>query len=172
MIKLSTLKLNEDNPRHISEEKLEALKRSIKGFEKMMSLRPIIVNKQKVILGGNMRYKALIELGYKSVPKEWVKVADELTDEEQREFIIRDNISQGSWDWPTLEADWDLDQLKEWGLEIFEDMDATPIPTPGPSEPKNKIVLEYTDEEHHAITARFNELEGSKEAIVWRLLME
>ena len=84
----------------------------------MMELRPIIVDNDGLILGGNMRFKALQELKYKDIPDTWVKVAETLTEEERKRFIIEDNVPFGEWDWETLANEWDKDQLIDWGLEI------------------------------------------------------
>ena len=84
----------------------------------MMALRPMVVDQDNVVLGGNMRLKALQHLGFKEVPDEWVRKASELTDEEKRRFIIADNVSGGDWDWGIMQADWDVEQLEDWGLEI------------------------------------------------------
>ena len=84
----------------------------------MMALRPIIVDSEGMILGGNMRFKALKELGYKEVPDEWVKRDSELTDDEKQRFIIADNVGFGEYDWDILANEWDKDELIDWGLEI------------------------------------------------------
>ena len=120
MIKLSTIKSNPNNPRVIKDEKFEKLKKSIKDFPKMMELRPMVINSDNIVLGGNMRLKALKELGYKEVPKEWIKNADDLTEDEQRQFIIKDNIGFGEHDWEMLQSEWDLTELEEWGLDVPE----------------------------------------------------
>ena len=83
-----------------------------------MSLRPIIVDNDMMILGGNMRYKALQHLGFKEIPDEWVKRAADLTEEEARRFIITDNVSGGEWDMDDLLQNWDKSELEEWGLEL------------------------------------------------------
>lgn len=83
-----------------------------------MELRPIIIDKEGMILGGNMRFKALKELGYKEVPDEWVKRDSELTEAEKQRFIIADNIGFGEYNWDILANEWDKDDLIEWGLEI------------------------------------------------------
>ena len=121
---LSEIIPNPSNPRHIAPEQLEKLKKSIKDFPKMMKLRPIIVDSNNVILAGNMRYKALLELGYKQVPDEYVRKADELTEDEKRRFIIADNVGFGQWDFEVLAVDWDSEELADWGLEMpeFEEM--------------------------------------------------
>lgn len=119
-MKLSTIKPNPKNPRVITGEQFERLKKSIQEFPKMMQLRPMVVNSEGYILGGNMRFKALHELGYKDIPDEWVKRAEDLTEAEMERFIIADNVSLGDWDNELLKEDWDAEQLAEWGLDGFE----------------------------------------------------
>ena len=119
MIKITDIKTNPNNPRLIKDEKFAKLVKSINEFPKMMELRPLIVNSDNVILGGNMRFKALKELGYTNIPKEWVKRADELTEDETRRFIIADNVGFGEHDWDLLANDWDSQELEEWGLDGF-----------------------------------------------------
>lgn len=114
-IKISKLKENKDNPRKIKFEQLEKLKNSIQQFPQMLEIRPIVVDENNIILGGNMRLKALKELGYDEVP--YIKVSD-LTPEQQKEFIIKDNLSYGDWDWEIMNADWDFDIMEDWGLEV------------------------------------------------------
>jgi ParB-like chromosome segregation protein Spo0J len=124
-VKLSTIKPNPNNPRIIKDEKFEKLVKSIKDFPKMMELRPMIINKDNIVLGGNMRLKALKELGYKEVPDEWVKRAEDLTEDEQRRFIIKDNVGFGEHDWEMLATEWDSDELSDWGLDFVGfDVDA------------------------------------------------
>jgi DNA modification methylase len=118
MIKLSDLKKNPNNPRLIKDDKFQKLVKSIENFPKMMELRPIIVNDQNIVLGGNMRLAALKELGYKEIPNEWVKKAKDLTPEQQNEFIVKDNVSFGAWDWDILANEWDSEQLVDWGLDL------------------------------------------------------
>lgn len=84
----------------------------------MMELRPIVVDQDGLILGGNMRYRALKELGFKEIPDTWVKVADNLTDEERERFIIEDNVGFGEWDFSMLANEWDAGKLNEWGMEL------------------------------------------------------
>lgn len=114
-ISIDEIVLNPDNPRFIKKDKLEQLKKSIKEFPEMLELRPIILQQDNIILGGNMRVTALKELGYTSVP--YIRVTD-LTIEQQKEFIVKDNISYGEWDWDILEASWDKDLLLDWGINI------------------------------------------------------
>ena len=117
-MKLSEIHCNPKNPRLIKDDRFKKLCQSIKEFPKMMALRPIIIDADSMILGGNMRFKALKELGYKDVPDEWVKRDSELTEAEKQRFIIADNIGFGEYDWDVLANEWDKDDLIEWGLDI------------------------------------------------------
>lgn len=139
LTKISEIKLNPNNPRLIKDDKFKKLVQSIKDFPEMLDIRPIVVNSDMVILGGNMRFKACKEAGLKEVP---IVIADSLTEEQQREFLIKDNTSGGEWDFEMLSNEWDVEQLEEWGLDIpaFEtdevleaeedDFDATPPADP------------------------------------------
>jgi hypothetical protein len=115
IIKLSDLKPNTNNPRFIRDEKFKKLVKSIQEFPQMLQLRPIIVDADYTILGGNMRYMACKDLRIKEVP---VIIADELTEEQALEFIIKDNVGFGEWDWDTLANEWDAVQLVDWGLDL------------------------------------------------------
>mgnify|MGYP002338692555 CR=1 FL=1 len=117
-MKLAEIKLNPNNPRVIRDKEFEKLKQSIKEFPKMLELRPLVVNSDMVVLGGNQRLKALQELSYIDIPDSWVAKADNLTEEEIRRFIIADNTPFGSWDFELLQEDWDLDELEKFGLEF------------------------------------------------------
>ena len=114
-VNIKEVKSNPSNPRTIKDDKFNKLVKSIKDFPEMLQLRPIVVNDDMVVLGGNMRLKACKEAGLKEVP---VIKASELTDEQQKEFIIKDNVGFGEWDWDLLNLDWDTDKLEEWGLDI------------------------------------------------------
>ena len=121
-MKLSELKQNPNNPRIIKDDKFKKLVKSIDEFPEMMSKRPIVcvtdVDGKIYPLGGNMRLKALQELKYKEVPDEWVQMADEWTEEQRREFVIKDNVGFGEWDWEQLANEWDAEKLEEWGLDL------------------------------------------------------
>jgi len=116
-IKTKDIKPNPNNPRIIKDDKFNKLVQSIKDFPEMLELRPIVVDSEMMVLGGNMRLKALNELGVKEVP---VLIADELTDEQKRQFIIKDNVGFGEWDWDALANEWDNTQLGEWGLDVWQ----------------------------------------------------
>ena len=115
-MKVSNIKPNPNNPRTIKDANFEKLCKSITEFPKMMELRPIVIDAQGMVLGGNMRLKAIQHLGMKEVPDTWVKFADQLTPDEQRRFIIADNVSGGDWDIEDLAANWDKEELSEWGV--------------------------------------------------------
>jgi len=114
-LKISEVKSNPNNPRIIKDDKFNKLVKSIKEFPKMLELRPIVVNDDMIVLGGNMRLKACKEAGMKEIP---VIKASELSEEQQREFIIKDNVGFGEWDWEMIANEWNAEQLAEWGLEV------------------------------------------------------
>jgi ParB-like chromosome segregation protein Spo0J len=114
IVKIGDVKINPNNPRLIKDDKFAKLVQSIKDLPQMLDIRPIVVNSDMVVLGGNMRLKACKEAGLKQVP---IIIADNLTEDQQREFLIKDNVSGGEWDWALLQ-DWDSQQLTEWGLDV------------------------------------------------------
>jgi DNA modification methylase len=123
-VKLSEVKSNPNNPRIIKDDKFTKLVKSIKEFPKMLEIRPIVVNADMIVLGGNMRLKACKEAGLKEVP---VIFAQDLTEEEQKQFIIKDNVGFGEWDWDMIANEWDAAEIQEWGLDI-PDFGVTEIP--------------------------------------------
>lgn len=112
---IKDIRTNPDNPRLIKDLKYKQLVKSIQDFPQMLEIRPIVVNDEMVVLGGNMRLKACQEAGMKEVP---IIKASQLTPEQQREFIIKDNVGFGEWDWDTIANEWDQEQVTEWGLDI------------------------------------------------------
>ena len=114
-VDIRQVRSNPDNPRFIKGDKFEKLVKSIREFPQMLELRPIVVNKDMIVLGGNMRLKACEEAGIDQVP---IIFADNLTEEQQKEFIIKDNSSFGEWDWDLLANEWDTDLLEEWGIDL------------------------------------------------------
>lgn len=117
-INISEVKPNPENPRVIKDGKFKKLVESIKSFPKMLEMRPIVVDADMVALGGNMRLKACEAAGMRQVP---VLKADELTEAQRREFIIKDNVSYGEFDWDALANDWNIGQLDDWGLDVPEE---------------------------------------------------
>ena len=114
-VKINEVKSNPNNPRIIKDDKFKKLVASIKELPQMLELRPIVVNDDMIVLGGNMRLKACKEAGLKEIP---IIKASELTEEQQRAFIIKDNVGFGEWDWDALANEWDVEQLEEWGLDV------------------------------------------------------
>ncbi len=112
---ITELRLNKDNPRVIKDDKFKKLVKSIQEFPQMLEIRPIVVNEEMVVLGGNMRLKACIEAGLTEVP---IIKASSLTPEQQKEFIIKDNVGFGEWEWDVLANNWETEKLTEWGLDI------------------------------------------------------
>lgn len=121
-VKIETVLPNPSNPRIIKDDKFKKLVKSIQEFPQMLDLRPIVVDANMVVLGGNMRLKACKAAGLKEVP---IVVADNLTEEQQAEFIIKDNVGFGEWDWDLLANEWDEQLLQDWGLEL--PFDNTPV---------------------------------------------
>jgi ParB-like chromosome segregation protein Spo0J len=114
-VKIQEVKLNPNNPRLIKDDKFKKLVKSIQELPEMLEIRPIVVNADMIVLGGNMRLKACKEAGLKEVP---IIIADNLTEEQQREFLIKDNVSGGEWDFEMLANEWDVEQLEDWGLDL------------------------------------------------------
>jgi len=114
-VKISEVKSNPNNPRIIKDDKFQKLVKSIKEFPEMLNIRPIVVNADMVVLGGNMRLKACKEAGLKQVT---IIKAEDLTEDQQKQFIIKDNVGFGEWDWEDLANNWDAEQLTDWGLDI------------------------------------------------------
>ena len=114
-VKISLVKTNPNNPRIIKDDKFKKLVKSIQDFPEMLNIRPIVVNEEMIVLGGNMRLKACIEAGLKEVA---IIKASNLTEKKQREFIIKDNVSGGEWDWDVIADKWDYKILNDWGLDI------------------------------------------------------
>ena len=139
----------------------------------MMELRPMVVNADNIVLGGNMRLKALKEAGYTEVPEAWIKSAETLTEDEQRRFIIADNVGFGEHDWALLQSEWDVEELEAWGLEIPNFTDYSD---------KNKeididefsdemiIKLKYTEDDYAIVRDQLAKLASTPEQAVWKLL--
>jgi|TARA_R100000081_G_scaffold73018_1_gene39558 hypothetical protein len=119
-VKISQVKANPDNPRIIKNDKFKKLVKSIQEFPEMLALRPIVVDENMIVLGGNMRLKASKEAGLKEV---WIEVAEGLTEEQKKEFIVKDNVGFGEWEWDMLANEWDSVQLAEWGLDVWQNED-------------------------------------------------
>jgi len=184
-VKITSVKPNKNNPRTIKDAKFRKLVESIREFPEMLKLRPIIVNKEDVILGGNMRYKASVAAGLKEV---WILKTEELTKEQEDEFVIKDNASYGDWDWDSLANVYTIEDLGEWGLDVpsylLDDDDKEPtydkdmvaerlgayinnkikqITLLFPTEAYEKIIIKFQD------IMKDNELESNTDVILFLL---
>jgi hypothetical protein len=174
-VKLSEVKINPNNPRIIKDDKFSKLVKSIQEFPKMLEIRPIVVNADMIVLGGNMRLKACKEAGLKEVP---IIFADDLTEDEQRQFIIKDNVGFGEWDWDMLANEWEPELLESWGLDVPSWQE-----TPDYSD-KNKeldlndfedqkytIQLEFTEDDYNLVKNKLKELGQTAEKIFYDALI-
>ena len=169
---INEIKPNPNNPRIIKDDKFKKLVKSIQDFPQMLELRPIVIDENNIVLGGNMRLKACIEAGLTDVP---VKQAKELTEEQKKEFIVKDNVGYGEWDWDDLANNWDEQLLTEWGLDI-PNFDA------GGFADQNKelslddvsdsmtITLKYTEDEYHLVKEQLHKIAATPEQAIWKLL--
>jgi hypothetical protein len=169
---INEIKPNPNNPRIIKDDKFKKLVKSIQDFPQMLELRPIVIDENNIVLGGNMRLKACIEAGLTDVP---VKQAKELTEEQKKEFIVKDNIGYGEWDWDDLANNWDEQLLTEWGLDI-------PNFDSGGFADQNKelslddvsdsmtINLKFTEEEYYIVKEQLLKIASTPEQAIWKLL--
>jgi ParB-like chromosome segregation protein Spo0J len=142
---INKIKSNPNNPRVIKDEKFKKLVQSLKDLPEMAQVRPIVVNQDMIVLGGNMRLKAMKEAGWKEAP---VAVVD-WDEDKQRQFIIKDNVGFGEWDWDMLANEWDAESLGEWGLDVPIIMEEAEINDLSEQlEPTFKIEISCRDEEH------------------------
>ena len=146
-VAIREIKPNTNNPRIIKDDKFKKLVKSIKEFPEMLELRPIVVDSDMIVLGGNMRLKACIAAGLTEVP---ILVADQLTEEQKKEFIVKDNVGFGEWDWDILANEWDADLLEEWGLDVPSIDEFTGV------EEQEIVFSEYLDEAHNYVVLLFN----------------
>jgi hypothetical protein len=147
-VKISEIKLNESNPRFIKDDKFKKLVKSIKDLPQMLDIRPIVVNKDMMVLGGNMRLKACVEAGLVEVP---IIIADNLTKEQEKEFLIKDNVGFGEWDWDIIANEFNDEQVIEWGLDIpnFDNNEGEDIEIEQSLQimPKNEYVIIFANSE-------------------------
>jgi len=170
-VKITEVIANPNNPRLIKDEKFKKLVKSIQDFPDMLNVRPIVVNKDMVVLGGNMRLKAIKEAGHKEVAVEIV----DWTEDKQKEFIVKDNVGYGEWDWDDLANNWDAQELTEWGLDIpnfniegfadknkelsLEDVNDTMT-----------INLKFTEDEYYIVKDQLLKIASTPEQAIWKLL--
>ena len=169
---ITEIKSNPNNPRLIKDNKFKQLVKSIQDFPQMLELRPIVIDENNMVLGGNMRLKACLEAGLTDVP---VIHANNLSEDKKKEFIVKDNVGYGEWDWSELANTWEVDLLQEWGLDIPS------FDNEGFSD-KNKelsldditdsmtINLKYTEEEYHIVKNALLKIASTPEQAIWKLL--
>lgn len=170
--KISTIKNNPANPRVIRDEKFAQLVRSVRDFPQMLQIRPIVVNDKMEVLGGNMRLRACIEAGLKEVP---IIRASDLTEDQQREFIIKDNVGFGEWDWDALGNEWDAEELADWGLDVPvfntpDYSDKNKEIDPDAFDDKCSLVLNYTLEDYEQVKTALHKIAATPEEAIWQLL--
>ncbi len=172
-VNIKQVRSNPDNPRVIKNNKFEKLVKSIKEFPQMLELRPIVVNADMVVLGGNMRLRACEAAGLKEIP---VMFADNLTEEQQKEFIVKDNVNFGEWDWDVIFNEWNVEELDDWGLTTFngsqgdvldkvnntEDEEWVRMPDFEVKDSAFKIVVSFESEEDREQFAQMAKLKFSK----------
>ena len=163
-VKTKDIHANENNPRILKDDKFKKLVKSIKDFPEMLEIRPIVVNNEMMVLGGNMRLRAIQEIGLKEVP---IIKAENLTEEQQREFLIKDNVGFGEWDWDALANDFNADDLEDWGLELPKVIDEV---EEEPTIDTQKITLEYTPDEYNRVKKALQKIASTPEQAVWKLL--
>jgi ParB-like chromosome segregation protein Spo0J len=177
IVATNKIKPNPKNPRTIKDERFEKLKKSIQDFPDMLNKRPLVcftdTDGKFVVLGGNMRLKAAKDLGLKELP---IILADEWTEEQKAEFLIKDNVGFGEWDWNELNNDWNTEQLNEWGLEVpkfadpvdysdkNEEIDIDALDT------EMIIKLKYTEDEYQLVREQLSKIAATPEQAVWKLL--
>ena len=166
VVPIHEIKANPNNPRLIKDEKFAKLVKSIKEFPEMLKLRPIVVNDDMIVLGGNMRLKACKEAGLIQIP---VIKASSLTEEQQKEFIIKDNVGFGEWDWELIANEWDAEQVTDWGLDIPGfDLDSNTLGEgftlpDGDKAPFQQMTFTLADEQATVIKNAIDEIKGTDE---------
>lgn len=165
-MKITDIKPNPENPRIIKDHKFKQLVESIKSFPQMLELRPIVIDENNIVLGGNMRLKACTEAGLTDVP---VIYAKDLTEEQKKEFIIKDNVGYGEWDWEDLANSWDVEQITDWGLDINgfdvnanELSDEFSLPS-GDKSPFQQMTFTLADEQAIQIKNAIEEIKRTEE---------
>lgn len=166
-VDIRQIRSNPDNPRFIKDYKFEKLVKSIREFPQMLELRPIVVNQDMIVLGGNMRLKACEAAGIEQVP---IIFADNLTEEQQKEFIIKDNSSFGEWDWDLLANEWNTADLIDWGMDVPEEWSLDPEElgedfslADGDREPFQQMTFKLADEQADQIKNALDDIKKLEE---------
>ena len=148
-VNIKDIKPNPTNPRIIRDGKFKKLVQSIKDFPQMLDLRPIVVDENYIVLGGNMRLKACIAAGLTEVP---ILIADQLTEQQKAEFIIKDNVGFGEWDWEALANQWDVELLAEWGMDVpYTEDDLQEMTNPTNDDSEKPFAVELDTESNYLV---------------------
>ena len=163
-VKITEVISNPNNPRLIKDDKFKKLVKSIQDFPDMLNVRPIVVNKDMVVLGGNMRLKAIKEAGIKEINIEIV----DWSEDKQKEFIIKDNASFGEWDWSDLANNWDSEELTDWGVDIIgfsnvQDLGEDFSLPNGDKSPFQQMTFTLADEQAEQIKNAIEEIKSTEE---------
>ena len=172
-INIKEIKPNPNNPRVLKDDKFKKLVQSLKDFPEMANVRPIVVNTEMIVLGGNMRLRAMQEAGWKKAP---VQIVD-WSIEKQNEFIIKDNVGFGEWDWDVLANEWNVSELTEWGLDI-PNFNINNIDYSNKNEEINVddfenemiIKLKYSENDYNLVREQLSKIASTPEQAVWKLL--
>jgi hypothetical protein len=164
-VKISEVKTNPKNPRLIKDDKFKKLVKSIQEFPQMLELRPIVVDENNIVLGGNMRLKACKEAGLKEV---YIVKAENLTELQKDEFIVKDNVGFGEWDWDILANEWDTEKLDEWGLDLPVMLDSDEFGTEfsladGDKPPFQQMTFTLADEQAEQIKNAIEDMKHTEE---------
>lgn len=171
-IPLSRIKANPSNPRVLRDEKFAKLKKSIQDFPDMLNYRTLVAvtdtDGKLMVLGGNMRLRAMQDLGVKTAP---VMLADHWTEEQRREFTVKDNVGYGEWNWDELANEWDAEDLSDWGLDlpIAQDFTNKEVDTDGFGD-EVVIKLHYSEADHAKVRDALSRVASTPEQAVWKLL--
>ena len=175
LVKISEVKTNPNNPRTLKDDKFKKLVKSIQEFPQMLEIRPIVVNDEMVVLGGNMRLKACKEAGLKEIH---IIKASNLTEDQQKQFIIKDNVGFGEWDWDMLANEWNAEELEEWGIDVpnFEtDVDYSEknkeLNLNDFEDQKYTIKLEYSEDDYNLVKEQLQNLGQTPEKILYDALI-
>jgi len=170
-INIKEIKPNPNNPRVLKDDKFKKLVQSLKDFPEMANVRPIVVNTDMIVLGGNMRLRAMQEAGWKKAP---VQIVD-WSIEKQNEFIIKDNVGFGEWDWDVLANEWNESELIEWGLDIpnFNNIDySNKNEEINVDDFENEMVikLKFSENDYNLVREQLSKIASTPEQAVWKLL--
>ena len=171
LIPIKNLIPNKSNPRFINEHKFEKLVKSIQDFPEMLEKRPIIVDENMIVLGGNMRLKACEKAGLKKV---WIEQVLNWNQEQKNEFIIKDNVGFGEWDWDILSNEWSTEKLKDWGVDVWIDENIDDFFEEEENiekvEENLKICLSFDEKVGNLVIEKLKEKKNNLEKAIWQIL--